>query len=100
MTKSELSATMAQRYPHYARQEIEALVTAVFAVLAQALAAGERIELRGFGSFGVKQHRPRAARNPRTGARLAVPAKIVPFFRVAKELHKRIQGTGTSAEPG
>ena len=94
MTKRELIRELTRQFPHLSPQQAETVVKAVFAALTEALACGERIELWGFGSFGVKQHRPRAARDPRTGAVLAVPAKTVPFFRVAKALRKRVDGQG------
>ena len=94
MTKSELITEVAQHYPRRSPQEIEAAVTAVFTALTEALARGERIELRDFGSFGLKLHRARAGHNPKTGVPIAVPAKTVPFFRVAKTLRKRVDGQG------
>src|SRR5438093_13501611 len=94
MTKSELIAKVAQHYPRRSPKELEAAVNAVFAALTEALARGERIELRDFGSFGLKQHRARAGHNPKTGAVIAVPAKTVPFFKVAKTLRKRVDGQG------
>jgi integration host factor subunit beta len=94
MTKRELIAEVAHRHPQRSPQEIEAAVTAVFATLAQALATGQRIELRDFGSFGLRHHRARAGHNPRTGAVIAVPAKTVPFFRVAKGLRSRVEQQG------
>ena len=100
MTKRELIRELTQQFPHLSPQQAEAVVKAVFAALTEALACGERIELWGFGSFGVKQHRPRAARDPRTGALLAIPAKTVPFFRVAKALQERVQGAGGAVQEG
>jgi integration host factor subunit beta len=94
MTKRELIAQVAYRYPQHSFREIEAAVNAVFASLAQALASGQRIELRDFGSFGLKPHRARMGRNPRTGTVVAVPAKTVPFFRVAKGLRRRVEQPG------
>jgi integration host factor subunit beta len=94
MTKNELIAEVAHRHPQHSLQEIEAAVNAVFATLAQALATGQRIELRDFGSFGLKQHRAHTGRNPKTGAVIAVPAKTVPFFRVAKGLRRRVEQPG------
>jgi integration host factor subunit beta len=94
MTKRELMAQVAHRHPQHSSQEIAAAVNAVFATLIQALATGQRIELRDFGSFGLKQHRARTGRDPRTGAVVAVPAKTVPFFRVAKGLRRRVEQPG------
>jgi integration host factor subunit beta len=92
MTRHQLIREVIQQFPQLSPQQAEAIVKAVFAVLTEALARGECIELRDFGSFGVKQHRPRAARDPRTGALLAVPAKTVAFFRAAQALRERVQG--------
>ena len=94
MTKRELIREVTQQFPQLSPQQAEAIVKAVFATLTEALARGERIELRDFGRLGVKQHRPRAARDPRTGALLTVPTKTVAFFRVAKALRERVQGPG------
>jgi integration host factor subunit beta len=94
MTKREVIAQVAHRHPQHSPQEIAAAVNAVFATLTQALASGQRIELRDFGSFGLKPRRARPGRNPRTGAAVAVPARTVPFFRVGKELRRRVEQPG------
>jgi integration host factor subunit beta len=98
MTKHDLMEEVAQHFPHLSPQEVKAAVDTVFAALTQALAAGKRIELRGFGSFELKHHQARAGHNPRTGAAIAVPAKIVPFFRVAQALRRRVEGTVAPAK--
>jgi len=103
MTKHDLSLTVARLYPQYSVREVETMVNAVFASLTAALARGEGIELRGFGSFGVRHHPAREGRNPRTGAAVVVPAKRALFFKVAKELRGRVDGhedpeAGRSAE--
>ena len=90
MTKRDLSVEVARLYPHYSVREVETIVNAVFASLTAALARGEGIELRGFGSFGVRHHPAREGRNPRTGAVVAVPAKKALVFKVAKELWGRV----------
>ncbi len=100
MTKHDLIEEVAQHFSHLSRQAAEAVVKAVFATLTQALARGERIELRGFGIFGLKHHQARAGRNPRTGAAIAVPAKTVPFFRVPQALRRRVEGTVAPAKGG
>ena len=89
MTKRDLVEEVATQYPQYPGREVEVMVNAVFDSLTAALARGEGIELRGFGSFGVKQHQARAGRNPRTGTLVAVAAKQVVWFKVAKELRAR-----------
>src|SRR6185369_9139061 len=72
------------------RREVEALVNSVFASLAEALARGERIEIRGFGSFIVKRRNAREGLNPKTGEAVSVAAKRVPFFKAGKELKIRV----------
>jgi integration host factor subunit beta len=99
MTKHELIAELTQRYPQYTTKEMQALVDTVFASLTEALAKGERIELRGFGSFELRSRAARQARNPKTRAAVAVAAKRVPFFKVGKALRLRVHG-GESQEPG
>jgi integration host factor subunit beta len=72
-------------------------VNAMFNSMADVLAHGERIEIRGFGSFGVKQRCARQARNPKTGARVTVAAKGIPFFRAGKELLLEVNGASKDA---
>lgn len=92
MTKRELIEEVAQLYPRFSRREAEVMVNAVFDSMTEALAKGERIEIRGFGSFFVKQRAARTGRNPRTGAAVSVAAKKVPLFKVGKELRLRVDG--------
>ncbi len=92
MTKRDLIEEVARHYPRFSRRDAEVMVNAVFENLAEALARGERIEIRGFGSFMVKHRRAREGRNPRTGEAVAVAAKRVPFFKVGKELRLRVDG--------
>jgi integration host factor subunit beta len=94
MTTHEFMREVSQQVPYLSPQQVEAVVKTVFAALTDALARGARIKLLYFGSFGVRQHRPRTARTPTTGAPLAIPAKTVPFFRAAKALRQRVQGQG------
>ncbi len=99
MTKRELVAEVASRYAlRFSRQEAAVVVNALFASWTEALAREERIELRGFGSFSVKQRQAREGRNPRTGALVSVAAKKAPFFKVAKELRARVDGKGPAAQ--
>jgi integration host factor subunit beta len=97
MTKHQLIAEIAQRYPQYAKKEVQALVDTFFASMAKALANGERIELRGFGSFELRSRVARQARNPKTSAVITVAAKRVPFFKVGKELRLRVNGWRSQA---
>jgi integration host factor subunit beta len=92
MTKSALISEVARRYPQYAPREVETLVNAVFEGLIAALARGEGIEVRGFGSFRVRHYRARAGRNPKTGAAVAVAARAIPRFKASKELRARMAG--------
>jgi len=92
MTKRDLIEAVAQQYPRFSRREAEVMVNAVFDSMTDALAKGEGIEIRGFGSFLVKQRVAREGRNPRTGAMVAVAAKRVPQFKVGKELRLRVDG--------
>ncbi len=90
MTKRDLIDEIVRLYPSYARRDAEIIVNAVFDAMTEALCAGERIEIRGFGSFVVKHRRAREGRNPKTGEIVAVAAKRVPFFKVGKELRERV----------
>ena len=90
MTKHDLIEEVARLYPRYSRRDAEVIVNSVFDSMAEALHQGERIEIRGFGSFVVKHRRSREGRNPKTGKTVSVAAKRVPFFKVGKELRVRV----------
>ncbi|TFH25089.1 MAG: integration host factor subunit beta [Myxococcales bacterium] len=90
MTKRDLIDEIVKLYPTYSRRDAEVIVNAVFDSMTEALCSGERIEIRGFGSFVVKDRRAREGRNPKTGEIVAVAAKRVPFFKVGKELKQRV----------
>jgi integration host factor subunit beta len=90
MTRSELIAGLAEDNPHLTMADVERIVAALFDEMTDALARGERVELRGFGAFTVKQRNARAGRNPRTGETVEVAQKSVPFFKAGKELRERI----------
>ena len=98
MTKRDLIEELVRLYPRFSRRDAEVMVNAVFESLAHALRRGDRIEIRGFGSFVVKHRDAREGRNPRTGRRVTVAAKRVPFFKVGKELRIRVDGEESSAE--
>ena len=98
MTKRDLIEEVAQQYPRFSRRDAEVMVNAVFDSMTDALAKGERIEIRGFGSFIVKQRAAREGRNPRTGDIVSVAAKRVPLFKVGKELRLRVDGQPVSDE--
>jgi integration host factor subunit beta len=90
MTKSELILRLAEANPHLFHRDVERIVTTIFDEVAEALARGDRVELRGFGAFSVKQRDARTGRNPRTGASVAVVDKIIPFFKTGKQLRERL----------
>jgi len=88
--KSELIQRIAAANPHLYHRDVERIVNVIFDEIVNALARGDRVELRGFGAFTVKYRAPRIGRNPRTGAPVAVEEKYVPFFKTGKELRERI----------
>ena len=95
MTKSELIAELAASNPHLRGADVELIVATIFDQITAALARGQRVELRGFGAFTVKQRKARNGRNPRTGEAVPVDAKGVPYFRVGRQLHGRLNRDGT-----
>ena len=97
MIKSELIIRLAEANPHLYQRDVERIVSTIFDEIAAALARGDRVELRGFGAFSVKQRPARVGRNPRTGAAVNVPAKNVPFFKTGKELRERLNTSATPA---
>jgi len=90
MTKSELILRLAEANPHLFHRDVERIVTTIFDEVTEALARGDRVELRGFGAFSVKQRDARTGRNPRTGESVAVVDKIIPFFKTGKQLRERL----------
>jgi len=90
VTKSELIDRVTRRVEGHSRARVEGAVNAIFAAMTESLLSDERIEIRGFGSFVVRQRRPRMGRNPKTGAAVAIPARRTPFFTVGKELRERV----------
>jgi|SRR6516225_10237291 len=100
MTKSAIVGELLVRHPGISSRDAETLVSAVFDAITRELASGQRIELRGFGSFGVRLRRARVGRNPKTGQPVEVAAKRTPFFRTSKELRVKVNGlAGESASP-
>lgn len=92
MLKSELIAKLAAEYSHLRQEDLEKVVNVILDEIGAALARGDRVELRGFGAFSVRQRDSRKGRNPRTGEPVDVPAKAVPFFKAGKELRARVNG--------
>lgn len=92
MTKSDLIKRLAEANPHLYVRDIERIVATIFEEISGALARGDRVELRGFGAFSVKNRPARIGRNPRTGESVEVEEKWVPFFKTGKELRERLNG--------
>jgi integration host factor subunit beta len=90
MTRSELIARLAAANPHLYQRDVERIVTTIFEEISAALARGDRVELRGFGAFSVKQRGSRVGRNPRTGQAVSVTAKHIPYFKTGKQLRERL----------
>ncbi|WP_374443711.1 integration host factor subunit beta [Stella sp.] len=90
MTKSELILRLAELNPHLYQRDVERIVTTIFEEVIEALARGDRVELRGFGAFSVKERDPRVGRNPRTGEAVKVERKRTPFFKTGKQLRERL----------
>lgn len=90
MTRRELAEKLSQRFENLHQRDAEVIVKEVFNCMTEALAKGDRIEIRGFGSFFLKERRSREGRNPKSGNKVHVEAKRVPFFKVGKELKKRV----------
>lgn len=90
MTKSELIARLSELNPHLYQRDIERIVGTIFDEITEALARGDRVELRGFGAFSVKRRDARVGRNPRTGETVDVTEKFIPFFKTGKQLRERL----------
>lgn len=90
MIKSELITLLAENNPHLYQRDVERIVTTIFDEISNALARGDRVELRGFGAFSRKRREARVGRNPRTGEAVNVEEKFVPYFKCGKELRERL----------
>ena len=90
MTRSELIQRIAERNPNLFHRDVERIVAVIFDEIISALARGDRVELRGFGAFSVKQRDARVGRNPRTGDSVQVAPKRAPFFKTGKLLRERL----------
>ncbi|HEX9119012.1 MAG TPA: HU family DNA-binding protein [Terriglobales bacterium] len=95
MTKADLIDEVT-RLAELTRKDSEIIVETIFDSIVRSLRTGDKIEIRGFGSFRTRQRKPRIGRNPKTGARVEVPAKKIPFFKPSKEL-KDLVNTGHGA---
>jgi integration host factor subunit beta len=96
--KSELVQVIANRNPHLFHRDVENIVNAILDEITAALADGNRVELRGFGAFSVKNRPSRSGRNPRTGETVFVEEKWVPFFKTGKELRERLNPGNDDAD--
>jgi integration host factor subunit beta len=98
MTKADLIDEVS-RLAELTRKDSEVIVETIFDSIVRSLRVGDKIEIRGFGSFRTRQRKPRVGRNPKTGDRVEVPAKKIPFFKPSKEL-KDLVNTGAAQQPG
>ena len=90
MTRSDLIVKLAERYPQLLGKDAELAVKVILESMASSLTSGDRIEIRGFGSFALNNRPPRMGRNPKSGDKVQVPAKYVPHFKAGKELRERV----------
>ena len=93
MTRSDLINRLTELHPQLLRKDVELVVKVILDTMTVTLARGGRIELRGFGSFGLNYHPPRMGRNPKTGEKVKVNGKYVPYFKAGKELRERVNHT-------
>jgi integration host factor subunit beta len=99
MTKSELIEVLARKQSHLAYRDVELSVKTMLEHMSQALASGDRIEIRGFGSFSLHFRPPRVGRNPKTGETVSLPGKYVPHFKPGKELRERVNLSESFVSP-
>jgi len=92
MIRSELIQKIADENPHLYQRDVERIVNTIFSEITNAMADGNRVELRGFGAFSIKERQARKGRNPRTGESVDVEEKHVPFFKTGKLLRDRLNG--------
>ena len=90
MTRSELIARLAERFPQLVQKDADSCVSEILTAIADSLKAGNRVEIRGFGSFSLNYRPARTARNPKTGEKVAVAGKFVPHFKAGKELRELV----------
>ena len=97
MTKADLIEEVS-RLVELTRKDSEVVVETIFDSVVKSLRSGDKIEIRGFGSFRTRQRKPRVGRNPKTGDRVDVPAKKIPFFKPSKELKDLVNSTASAGE--
>ena len=90
MTKSELIEAVAAKVTNFSRKDVEIIVETLFESMAKSLSDGDKVEIRGFGSFKIKERDGRQGRNPKSGENIFIDAKKVPFFKAGKEIRERI----------
>jgi integration host factor subunit beta len=90
MTKSELIGRLAERYPQLVAKDVEVAVAVILDAMTMSLVSGQRIEIRGFGSFKINYRPSRTGRNPKSGEKVTVPEKYVPHFKAGRELRERV----------
>ena len=98
MTKSDLIARLAERFPQLVAKDADLAVKMILDAMSDALAKGDRIEIRGFGSFSLNYRPPRVGRNPKSGDKVSVPEKWVPHFKAGKELRDRVDNLPNRSE--
>ena len=96
MTKSELIEQLAQKQEHLPARDVELAVKAILELMSDSLASGERVEVRGFGSFTLHFRQPRQGRNPKTGEQVTLPGRHVPHFKPGKELREMVNEGGAT----
>jgi len=94
LNKSDLIEILTKKLPNLAGRDVEVIVNTIFESMTDSLRQGDRIEIRGFGSFEVRTRKPRIGRNPKTGMSVEVGERKVPFFKVGKELRERVNKEG------
>ena len=98
MTKSDLIARLAERFPQLVAKDADLAVKMILDAMSDALAKGDRIEIRGFGSFSLNYRPPRVGRNPKSGDKVSVPEKWVPHFKAGKDLRERVDNLPNRSE--
>ncbi len=98
MTKAELITQLTDEIPSLTKRQVEVVVNTIFDSMRTALSRGDKIEIRGFGSFKLRDRRMKEGRNPKTGEAVLVPPKKIPFFKVGKELRHMVNGSPLSPE--
>lgn len=95
MTRSDLIKALSVRFPKLVTKDAEISVKEILDAVGNALARGDRVEIRGFGSFGLNYRPARTGRNPKTGEKVRVPPKSVPHFKAGKEMRERVESSAT-----